>query len=170
MFVVVHGRRFCGKVDIVPGLCYVKTQFAHIYWVPLIPLRSYIILEGSENGTTFKGVPTRMRWKSVLYGWLRGACVVGIIAGVFGLLVSGARWANELLTDSATLSLVSVSVAAGCVFCYWLSIRTAQASYSRALELAEEVGIPLDLLEEHLAATTEHETPAGYPGDEDETP
>ena len=78
--IIIYGQRNCGKVDKVPNLFYVITKFAQIYWLPLIPLGSYIVLEGSETDQGFKGVQTSLSFKSILAGWLRAGLVVGMIA------------------------------------------------------------------------------------------
>ncbi|MFO1092649.1 MAG: hypothetical protein U0992_04940 [Planctomycetaceae bacterium] len=90
MGAVVFGQRLCGQVDRISGLCYVSTQFWHIDYVPLIPLRSYVIAEGSEDGEGgFRGVQIRMSPKSVIAGylraWLAGVAIFGGIMAVFAL-------------------------------------------------------------------------------------
>jgi hypothetical protein len=72
MGVVVYGQRLCGQVDRVPGLCYVSTLFWHVQYIPLFPLRGYVVREGSENGEQFQGVRIPLSLKSVLAGYLRG--------------------------------------------------------------------------------------------------
>jgi hypothetical protein len=85
MGVVVYGKRLCGQVDRIPGLFYTSTLFWHIDYIPLFPLRSYIVLEGSEDGEAFRGKPIPLRLKSVLVGYLRGwlaaaAVFIGCVA------------------------------------------------------------------------------------------
>ncbi len=72
MGVVVYGERLCGQVDRVPGLCYASTLFFHVQYIPLFPLRGYVVREGSENGEPFQGVRIPLSLKSVLAGYLRG--------------------------------------------------------------------------------------------------
>jgi hypothetical protein len=72
MGVVVHGQRLCGQVDRVPGLCYVSTLFWHVQYLPLFPLRGYLVREGSEKDEQFQGVRIPLSLKSVLAGYLRG--------------------------------------------------------------------------------------------------
>src|SRR4051812_32568123 len=68
----VYGERLFGRVDRVPGLFCVATMFFHVNFVPLCPLRSYLVVEGSEQGDGFKGVRIPLRFKSILAGYLRG--------------------------------------------------------------------------------------------------
>ena len=67
---LVFGTQFYGKVDRVPGLFYVVTRFGHLWFIPLFPVESYLILDlPGETGKRGKGIP--MSGKSVLHGWLR---------------------------------------------------------------------------------------------------
>jgi hypothetical protein len=70
--VVIVGKRLCGKVDRVPELFYVSTMFFHIDYVPLFPVSSYLVFEGTEQGEQFRGTQIKMSGKSVLAGFLRG--------------------------------------------------------------------------------------------------
>ncbi len=85
---IVFGTRFYGNVDRLPGLCYVVTRFVHIWFVPLIPTASYLVLEGTESGGNFRGVPISMSGKSVVNAWLRAAVSLGILGGLIGTFVS----------------------------------------------------------------------------------
>jgi hypothetical protein len=70
--VLIFGERLGGKVDRVPGLFYVGTMFFHVDYIPLIPLRSYIIFQGTEQGEAFQGKQIKLSGRSVLAGLLRG--------------------------------------------------------------------------------------------------
>ena len=52
--VIVYGTRFYGKVRAC-GRSFIGTQFFHIYYVPLIPIGTHLILEENGNGS-FKGI------------------------------------------------------------------------------------------------------------------
>lgn len=88
--IVIFGEKSYGKVDRVPGVCYVVTVFAHLNFLPLFPLRSFIVVEGSERGGEFRGKQVSVCLKSVVAGYVRvwcGAILLGAgaLAG-FGLL------------------------------------------------------------------------------------
>jgi hypothetical protein len=70
--VLIVGKRLCGKVDRVPGLFYVSTMFFHIDYVPLVPVSSFLVFEGTEQGEQFRGMQIKMSGRSVLAGLLRG--------------------------------------------------------------------------------------------------
>ena len=84
--ILIWGQSNYGKVDVVPRLCYVTTRFFHLYYVPLIPLGSYVVLEGTENGNGFRGVPTSLSWRSVLAGWVRAVMLGNPLAYGLGAL------------------------------------------------------------------------------------
>lgn len=82
--IVIYGQKSYGKVDRVPGVCYVLTTFAHLNFIPLFPLRSYIVIEGTESGGEFRGKEISTCLRSAVAGYVRvwfGA--LAVIAGVF---------------------------------------------------------------------------------------
>jgi hypothetical protein len=164
--IVIWGQRLYGKTDEVPGLFYVRTRFFHVYYVPLIPLQTFVVLAGSETDRGFKGKPVSMSFKSVLFGWLRGACVVGAIGGLIAAVVNACQLAGPEAEDALVWLIFSAVLAAGCGFGNWLSTRLQRASYERALQLGEELGIPLDLLEEHLGGQPVADAQPADPYDE----
>jgi hypothetical protein len=163
---IIWGQRLYGKVDEVPGLFYVRTRFFHIYYIPLFPLQTFIVLAGSETGNGFKGKATSMSFKSVLFGWLRGGCVVGAIAGLIGAIINACQLGGADAEDALVGLIASAVLAVVCVFGYWLSTRLVRASYERALQLAEELGIPLDMIEEHFGGQPLSEVEPADPYDE----
>ncbi len=80
--VIIYGTRFYGKVRACAG-SFVGTKFAHIYFLPLFPVGSHLVLEESGDGG-FRGITTALNGKSVLAGYLR---VYGVLA-VIGALVT----------------------------------------------------------------------------------
>ena len=75
--VIIYGTRLMGKVDQVEALGHVATQFFHLYYVPLIPTGSYLVL--SEQGDDFRGVSVPLSFKSVLTAWLRAGTFLGFV-------------------------------------------------------------------------------------------
>lgn len=84
--IIMFGTRMYGKVDRVPGLCYVTTTFAYLNFLPLFPTGSFLVIEGSEAGGEVRGKPFGLSLKSVLAGYLR---VWGGVAAVLCLTVGG---------------------------------------------------------------------------------
>jgi hypothetical protein len=140
---IVFGQTRCGKVDQVPGLFHVVTEYFHIYYFPFIPLGSYLILEAKQNNPAFRGTRIYMNLKSVLMGWFRALLVVGCIGGLIGGIVVAAEGGK-----AAELILIPLVLIGGCLGLYWLTRRFERASRERALALAEEVGLPAEFVEE----------------------
>src|SRR5262245_51790070 len=148
---IIFGTRMFGKCDQVGNLFYIRTRFFHVWFIPLIPVQSYIVLAGSEDFSGFKGIPTSMSLKSVLFGWLRGGLTIAAIAGIFLATLAGFAYAENHDADHLIDLVFFAVVAAGSIFLYWLSVRFAKASYQRALELADQLGVSHELIEEVYA-------------------
>src|SRR4051794_34346231 len=79
----VYGERLFGQVHRVPGLFSVSTIFFHVNFVPLFPLRSYVVLDAPQSGDEFQGARIPLSLRSVLAGYLRGWLgVTAIFTGV----------------------------------------------------------------------------------------
>lgn len=138
--IIVWGSGLYGKVDEIPGgLFHVATKFGHIYYLPLIPTGSHIIL--SKEGDQFRGVEIGLSGKSILMAWLRAGM---ILAGV-GLTIAGIVMMNDTPRSSGSTGGMGTLVAG--VLCLAALIATyflkpfRYASYKRAHELAEKLGM-----------------------------
>jgi hypothetical protein len=133
--VIISGVRFAGKIDAVPRVGHVATRFFHLYWIPLIPLGTFLVT--SEKDDDFTGFPLPLSGKSILIGWLRTAGWIGLTAAVaLAFMAAGEKqygWAGAAAAVGA--------IAAGLLLVlYRLSIFT-RASYERASELARQIGL-----------------------------
>jgi hypothetical protein len=130
-----------GKVDQVPGLFHLATEFFHIQFVPLGPTRTFLMLEGPGN----RGVRLALSGKSILFAYTRAAFAVIAVVGLIGGFAE--------LTKNPTASVVYLVIAASCVpfflLTYWLSRPTP----FRAYRLAMKAGLPMGMLAEHYAKT-----------------
>jgi hypothetical protein len=78
--VIIYGSRIYGRVDYVPTTLFVGTEFFHLYLLPIVPVKSFIILDGTEGGGSFRGARTRFSFKSILVTCMRAALVLaGIV-------------------------------------------------------------------------------------------
>jgi len=152
---IVFGQKRCGKVDHVPGLFYVITEFFHIYYFPLIPMGSYLILDGSPGGSSVQGTRISISFKSVLMGWFRALLVVGFFAGLLLAGLAAAELGAHKQHRSIEAILIPLIVAGLCAFFYWLTKRSERAGYGRALVLAEQVGIPQEYVEKCFEPPTD---------------
>jgi len=138
---MVFGTRLFGKVDAVPGLFHVATKFAHINFVPLIPLEGWLVF--GEEGNGWRGVTIPMSMKSVGVAWLRFLLAVGGLVGcLFGFI--GMSSHDNGSAVSLVLGLLSFGAFIGTYFWKWIS----QADAERALELATLAGIPEEGLDQ----------------------
>jgi hypothetical protein len=128
--IIIWGQRMYGRVDAVPGLCYVVTRFFHLWYLPLIPLGSFAVV--AEQGESFMGASVPLSIKSVLVAWLRCALVVGTIVCLVLTVVHGLhqQWSSLILDMLAAGALVAALVSS------YKARFPGHARYERAVELA----------------------------------
>jgi len=132
---IVWGSRLMGKCDVLPGLFHVGTKFGHLYYLPLIPTQTYVVL--AQNGKSFRGVPISLSFKSILFAWMRAATfIAGFAFGIGALVVANDRhpgnWVPLAIAGAITWILCGV-------LCY--AKFATQASFVRACQLAKAVGL-----------------------------
>jgi hypothetical protein len=146
---MIFGNRLYGKVDQVPGLFHVATQFFHLNYVPLIPTGSYLVLEQSwAAGSPWMAVGWSV--KSIVFAWGRAGLIVGAIyAGCksIPLALMDLSKNGDWLTPALLLALVSALF-----YLFYVSYRFAHAGPARALWLAEQAGISMEALADYYAA------------------
>jgi hypothetical protein len=136
--IIIWGTTNAGKVDEVPGgMFHVVTSFGHVYYIPLVPTASYVVLEKTPDGG-FRGAPIPMSFKSILAGWLRGGSIVAMLGSAVAVpfMLSDAQsapltWKPVLIGAMAVVTLI---------LSYKLKFFT-EASYERAKELAQHIGL-----------------------------
>lgn len=77
---IIWGTRFYGRIRSC-GRSFIATRFAHVWFIPLFPVGSQLVLE--ENGSSYRGIPVDINLKSVLAGYLRIWGPIGVIASIF---------------------------------------------------------------------------------------
>lgn len=143
---IIYGTRLYGKVDEVPGMFHVATQFVFLQYVPLVPMGSYLIL--SKSGSEFQGAKLGLNLKSMLVAWVRAALAVGAVAAVIIaiIMLNDPRHGGAKAALPAGI-LIAAGLAAG--FAFWWSYRlqgVGRASYARAVQLAEKAGFTEEAL------------------------
>ncbi|MEA2753151.1 MAG: hypothetical protein QOI41_7294 [Myxococcales bacterium] len=78
--VIIYGTRFYGKVQAC-GRSHVGTQFVHLYYLPLIPIGTHLILEQNADGT-YKGLKTAFSFRSMMAAYLRVWGPIAVIAAI----------------------------------------------------------------------------------------
>jgi hypothetical protein len=147
---LIFGQGKYGKVDHVPNLFYVVTEFFHLYYVPLLPLRSYLVLDGSRPGAPTTTARISLSLKSMLVGWLRAAFVLAVVGGVIGGVIALVEYLSAGHGGRLETVLIPWVIAVAGVVLYWLSRRATRAGLERALALGDQVGLPAEYIEEHF--------------------
>ncbi len=152
---IIHGYRRYGKVRQVPGVAHAATVFFHLYWLPVLPYRSYVVVEGPapEAGAVtplgevkrtqygFVGVRARLNWKSVAVGYLRAVLGFGLFAFGGMAVVSAYEAANGLgMTTKA--AAVAAALTLFCGVAFWLSRWLTRAGWASGNELRAGLGLP----------------------------
>jgi len=125
---LVYGKRLYGVVDKVPGGFSVQTLFGHLWFLPLVPIESWLVFEKTREG--WRGIKLEsISWRSVLFCWGRAAlaiagamCALGMLEG-FGI-------------DSSRP--VSWGIALACFGALAWSYRASRATYERAIAVVRE--------------------------------
>ena len=135
--ILVYGQATYGKVDQFADNFHVCTQFFHLYYIPLIPQRSFLVRGASADEGDFQGVEIPLSRKSVLIGWARAALILVLVLGI-GLGLSGLleSWSGNRKTMALAPLVLPFLTAAGAGLVYWLTQRFSGASPRRARELA----------------------------------
>jgi len=139
--VVIWGQRMYGRVDRFAG-SHVATRFFHLYYVPLIPLSSWLVLEEQADGR-FLGMQVPLQLKSVLLAWLRIASSIALVvmlgrAWSMPREIEAIREMSPELVSSLGLvsqmvinSLFLVGVAGVCVYSWWKLGRLSRAEQAK---------------------------------------
>jgi hypothetical protein len=152
---LIYGWSRYGKVRQVPGVAHVATVFFHLYWLPTLPMRSYVVIEGSrpEVGEVtplgeakrtrygFVGIRTRLNWSSVLMTYLRA----GLGFGLFTFTLSTAVFGYEAFNGRGMTPKSAVVAAGVAVYCglgLWVSRWLSRAGWASGNDLRADLGLP----------------------------
>jgi hypothetical protein len=140
------GKLMCGKVDQVGNLCYVQTEFFHVLFVPLVPLQTYLVMVQQDKDSPKQAVPLPLCFKSVLIGWARATA---ILAMIFSAMAGAVTFIDQAFSKLALLWTVAFL---GSMVAYWLTCCFNTASYDRAVQLGERLGIARSVIAEMYLA------------------
>ncbi len=146
--IVFYGTRLYGRTDVVPDLFRVQTKFAHMWFLPVIPLGSHLVMDSSDGPI---GIPVSFSIKSWLLTWARLVTFV-MAMGFLGGFAESPR--------PETQSLVS-GIAFACIWAFLMFGRLClRASYNRAVRLVKEAGLSeefLVLIDRNFGVITDEE-------------
>ena len=129
--VIVWGSRLMGKCDVVPGVFHVQTRFGHLWYLPLIPMGSYLVV-GPDHG-----VSVSLSVKSILLAWARTiAFIVAMAMSLYAAILIGEGKPSVPWLMPAVLAAAAWGVCLVLCFAPFLT----RASYNRAMRLAAEAG------------------------------
>lgn len=156
---MIHfGQMKCGKVDQFGRLFHVVSDFFHVNFVPVIPLRSYLVLEGAASGAEASQLPIRMSFKSVLTAWVRATFVllmivngIAVLRGFFRLVVAGKPGLAARPEAAWDAVLNPLWLVVGFAIFFALTYRLSKPTWARALHLAALLGLTEQDLDAHLA-------------------
>ncbi len=135
---IIYGTRNAGVIDRC-GATYISTRFFHIYWLPIIPLGSQLMLDEPGN----RAVSVGLNGRSVLAAYVRAWGVVAALA--FG---AGALGGLEDFADDPVAVLVPAVLALASALAVALSwaVLGRLTAEEKAKQLAYEtrVGFPVD--------------------------
>jgi hypothetical protein len=136
--IFIFGTRFFGRVDEVPGLFHVATKFGHLWYIPLVPVGSWLVLR--KSGNAIRGIKIPLSGKSILVAWARA----GLIALALFLAVGAAVEASDRRPNpgaAAVMGVLAGVAGIGAVFAWRLGF-LKNARYERAVSLAKSAKLP----------------------------
>ena len=161
---IVYGTRHVGTINEIEGVGCIKTRFAHIWFIPLVPLGSMFVVE--EKGDSLRGLNMPVNGRSVLAAWGRTwvmLSTVGLLVGAgAGLLDLGDVLLHGKGFNDETVGRALMSLCIGGGSCFglifnitlWWAIGRfwGKANPEREAELRKRLGL----------------SPASAPGNDDD--
>lgn len=114
--IIVYGTRFYGRVK-ESGRSFLATRFLHIWYLPLIPMGTQLVLE--DNGGSYKGMAAPFSFKSMLAAYLRVWGPVAIIFAIVSCVSTlGDYTSLETVVLGAFLGLVTLVLVAAVILSF----------------------------------------------------
>jgi hypothetical protein len=144
--VAVVGVRPYGKVHRVPGLFYVATNFFHIWFIPLFPTGSWLILDDGSQRSASIGLSAR----SILFAYLRPILFVPS-AGSFLIVLAGVMSACfDQGPPPLRVIMVALLLFLGFSIPLYLTYSLAYDGPTEALALARRVRFDPNIVLQHF--------------------
>lgn len=148
--IYVFGTQRYGKVDQVPGLFHVATEFFHVQYIPLIPVKSWLVIDSTVQGGRFRGVPLGWYGKSIFFAWLRFGSFIGGLLCAIGAVVFGVQVMDRRV-DMLPAAVVCAVLAPLLFVLFGFSYKLSRAGPTRALDLAKRCGIKPEVVAQFFA-------------------
>ena len=153
---IPYGTQNYGKIEQVSGILYVVTKFFHIGFIPLFPLKSFILFDKKSQYLHLGDIQIRLNLKSILVAYLRAALIVfGIMGSVYGasaFLLPEAQIVDKIdLQQFISVGVLPIAIGGlVCFLLYRLSFELFRASDKRARQLTQIAGIDQTQHEEQI--------------------
>lgn len=146
------GEHIYGVVDQVPGVMHVGTQIVHFNFLPCLPVGSVVVVDKGVAGEKTV-IKTKLNVKSVAYAYLRFCLLWGaIILTAIGIIAFDLEKARPNKNPQPqwfeSPGLWMIGLAAVSLFVWWFSHRITHAGYTRAVELADLIGLDREYVDE----------------------
>lgn len=134
---IIFGHRLYGKT-LRCGESYVATSFFHLWFVPVLPLGSVVVLRSLPGGHV-EEIRTRFHWASAGLAVLRGWSAFLVLHGLF-------NWMEEAPTNGALYGPVATALGVvGLVLGFLVLGRTSPLKRAQLETYAQVFGHPVDL-------------------------
>jgi hypothetical protein len=84
---IIYGSRLYGRIEDFCGT-HISTRFVHLWYLPLFPTGSHLVLGQSDDGDGYRGIPIGLSFRSMIAGYLRVWGVFGLVGSMIGLFVA----------------------------------------------------------------------------------
>ena len=129
---LIYGSRLFGSVDRLSNGRFVATRFAHVWYIPLIPMGSWLVTSSDGSGWHGSRIPLSVR--SVLMAYTRVMLsVIAIVAAVCAMGKLDDSFNHEAHVTALIAWLCVAAMAIGTNFVW------RRASESRAAQLAATI-------------------------------
>ena len=115
--ILVFGSHTYGEIDWY-GRSRVGTRFAHVMFVPLVPIGSVVMIDDR------RGFPVPTVWRSAIVGWAHAWSIVGMITAAIGLLCGLLTFTASVV--AAAIVLASSAVVLGVALVAWRWVKRAR--------------------------------------------
>ncbi len=138
--IIIFGRRAYGRVE-VSGTTFVLTEFVHLWYLPIVPTGSHVVLSREANGLVHNVPMGRLHGVSVLAAYLRTWGALGIV-----LCIAGALAGSEDGWLGAMPWLVSAAGLAAAVVVAWTKLgKLSPSELARRQTYARFAGVAVDV-------------------------
>ena len=136
---LIWGTRLFGKCDRVKGAFYVATTFFHLWFFPLIPTKTWLVLDQPRTGRGHRVIPLPLSLKSVALGYLRAILIVASVMLLPAILS---------LQDGEMVEWARASIGVAALAALIASYLFTKPSTDRLVTLMTEAGFEQDFIDQ----------------------